>query len=82
MKYVVAICLVLLLGCTPNAPCPHGFFLGEPGLRQAGSVRDPDLVVDECFQRLDRPGSRESRSQRVQAGLSREHYAIHDHRSR
>ena len=69
-------------GAPGPAPGPHGFFLGDPGLCQAGSVRDPDLVVDECFQRLDRPGSRESRSQRVPAGLSREHYAIHDHRSR
>ena len=56
MKYVVVICLVAGWLYQTGA---HGFLLGEPGLCQAGSVRDPDLVVDECFQGLDRPGSRE-----------------------
>ena len=59
----------------------HDFLIGEPSLGRARSVRDADLVVYECFHVIDKPGDREGRPQRIQAGLPGEFYAIYDHRS-
>ena len=45
-------------GATPRRPMPTVSHLGEPGHDHGGPVRDPDVVVDECLQRLDRGGCR------------------------
>ena len=73
-------CLFCAAWLYPDAAA-YGVSIGEARLCHAGSVRDVDLVVYECFHVIDKPGDREGRPQRIQAGLPGEFYAIYDHRS-
>jgi hypothetical protein len=45
-------CLLGAAWLYPDAAA-YGFFIGEARLCHAGSVRNPDLVVDECFHVID-----------------------------
>jgi hypothetical protein len=47
----------------------YRFFIGESGVCEARSVRNADVVVDERFIGVDQSGARQSRSERVEAGL-------------